>query len=96
VNMGNQPLGQVRVEGTKGIGLVSGQGSNPLLSMAISRDKGNTFGAYRDRSLGAIGEYGARTSWEQNGRAMPEQTVLLFRLSDPVGFLPSRVPVGER
>ena len=96
VNMGRPALGQVRVEGSKGIGLSSGQGSNPLLSMAISRDKGNTFGAYRERTLGAIGAYGARTSWEQNGRAEPEQCVLLFRISDPVGFLPSRIAIGER
>jgi hypothetical protein len=95
-NQGRPAIGQIRCEGTKGIGLSSGQGSNPLLSMAISRDKGNTFGPYRDRTLGAIGEYGARTSWEQNGRSEPEQTVLLFRISDPVGFLPSRVAIGER
>lgn len=96
VKSGQPAVGQVRVEGTKGIGLNSGQGSAPILQMAISRDKGNTFGAFRDRSLGAIGEYSARTSWEQNGRAGPEQTVFWFRWSDPVGFLPSRVPVGER
>ena len=96
VNINRPALGQIRVEGTKGIGLNSGQGINPLVSMAISRDKGNTFGAYRDRTLGLIGDYGARTSWEQNGRAEPEQTVLLFRISDPVGFLPSRVAIGER
>ena len=95
-NQGRPAIGQIRCEGTKGIGLSSGQGSNPLLQLAISRDKGNTFGPYRDRTLGAIGEYGARTSWEQNGRSEPEQTVLLFRISDPVGFLPSRVAIGER
>ena len=96
VKSGKPPVGQVRVEGTKGIGLSTGQGSNPLLEMAISRDQGNTFEAWRSRSLGLIGNYGARTSWEQNGRAGPEQTVLYFRWSDPVGFLPSRVAIGER
>jgi hypothetical protein len=96
VNRGSPAIGQIRIEGTKGIGLSSGQGSDPLVEMAISRDKGNTFGDYRSRSLGLIGEYGARTSWEQNGRAVPEQTVLRFRWSDPVGFLPSRVAIGER
>lgn len=96
VKAGRVPLGQVRVEGTKGIGLSTGQGSNPLLEMSISRDQGNTFEAWRSRSLGAIGNYGARTSWETNGRAGPEQTVLYFRWSDPVGFLPSRVAIGER
>ena len=96
VKSGKPPLGQVRVEGTKGIGLSTGQGSNPLLEMAISRDQGNTFEAWRSRSLGLIGNYSARTSWETNGRAGPEQTVLYFRWSDPVGFLPSRVAIGER
>lgn len=96
VKQGKPPIGQVRVEGTKGIGLSTGQGSNPMLQMAISRDKGNTFEAWRDRSLGLIGNYSARTSWETNGRAGPEQTVFWFRWSDPVGFLPSRVAIGER
>ena len=96
VKAGKPPVGQVRVEGTKGIGLSTGQGSNPLLEMSISRDQGNTFEAWRSRSLGLIGNYSARTSWEQNGRAGPEQTVLYFRWSDPVGFLPSRVAIGER
>lgn len=96
VKEGRPPVGQVRVEGTKGIGLSTGTGSNPLLELSISRDQGNTFEAWRSRSLGVIGNYGARTSWEQNGRAGPEQTVLYFRWSDPVGFLPSRVAIGER
>jgi hypothetical protein len=96
VKMGAEPIGQIRIEGTKGIGLSTGQGSSPLCQMAISRDKGNTYGGFRDRSLGQIGKYLARTSWEQNGLAVPEQTVLHFRWSDPVGFLPSRVAIGER
>ena len=96
VKTGRPPVGQVRVEGTKGIGLSTGTGSNPLLELSISRDQGNTFEAWRSRSLGVIGNYGARTSWEQNGLAGPEQTVLYFRWSDPVGFLPSRVAIGER
>ena len=96
VKQGQPPIGQVRIEGTKGIGLSTGQGSSPVVQMAISRDKGNTFGPFRDRSLGAIGNYTARTSYEQNGRAGPEQAVMWFRWSDPVGFLPSRVAVGER
>jgi hypothetical protein len=96
VKMGRVPIGQIRLEGTKGVGLNSGQGSAPVVILEISRNKGLTFGPTRTRSLGAIGEYAARTSWEQNGRAEPEQTVLLFSVSDPVNFLPSRVAIGER
>ena len=96
VKSGKPAIGQIRLEGTKGVGLNSGQGIAPVVQMAISRDKGLTFGPFRSQSLGAIGEYAARTSWEKNGRAGPEMTVFWFRVSDPVNFLPSRIPVGER
>lgn len=96
VMSGRPPMSCVRLDGMKGVGLNSGQGSAPVVSLAISRDKGNTFGSGRERSLGAIGEYGARTIWNQCGRAEPEQTVLLFSVSDPVGFAPSMIAVNER
>jgi len=65
-----------------GLGAVSGQGSNPQVSLAISPDGGKTWGAERWRSAGALGQYGARVRWLRNGRArrwMPEIVV-----SDPV------------
>lgn len=96
VMSGRPPMSCVRLDGMKGVGLSTGQGSAPVVSLAISRDKGNTFGSGRERSLGAIGEYGARTIWNQCGRAEPEQTVLLFSVSDPVGFAPSMIAVNER
>lgn len=96
VKSGRPALGQIRLEAPKGVGLIAGQGADPLVAMAISRDKGNTFGPWRERSLGGIGRYSAWTAWEMNGRAGPEMTVLMFRCSDPVSFLPSRVAVNER
>lgn len=96
VKMGRNPMSIVRLEGTKGIGLVTGQGSDPQVIMSISRDKGITYGSERTRSLGAIGEYLARTIWRQCGRAHPEQTVMKFTWSDPVNFSPTGVMINEQ
>ena len=96
VKMGRNPMSLVRLEGTKGVGLSTGQGSAPTVNMAISRDKGITYGSERSRSLGAIGEYGARTIWRQCGRAAPEQTVMKFSWSDPVNFSPTGVMINEQ
>jgi hypothetical protein len=93
---GRPAMTSVRLDGMKGVGLNSGQGSSPVVSMSISNDNGNTFGTDRPKSLGAIGEYDARTLWNQCGRAKPEQTVLLFSVSDPVGFAPTMVAINER
>lgn len=96
VKMGRNPMSIVRLEGAKGIGLATGQGSDPLVTMAISRDKGITYGSERSRSLGVIGKYGERTIWRQCGRAEPEQTVMKFTVSDPVGFSPTGVMINEQ
>jgi hypothetical protein len=96
VMQGRPAMSCIRLDGMKGVGLNSGQGIAPVVSLTISNDNGNTFGGGRDRSLGAIGEYDARTIWNQCGRAKPEQTVLLFSISDPVGFAPTMVAINER
>ena len=96
VMKGRPAMSSIRLDGMKGVGLNSGQGSSPVVSLEISNDNGNTFGSGRDRTLGAIGEYDARTLWNQCGRAKPEQTVLLFSVSDPVAFAPTMVAINER
>lgn len=68
-----------------GLGLVSGQGSNPLVMMRMSRDGGKTFGAERSRSAGALGHYDTRVFWNRCGSAkygkglQPE-----FVMTDPI------------
>lgn len=52
-----------------GLGLASGQGSNPLVTMRMSRDGGKTFGAERSRTAGALGQYDTRCSWNRCGRS---------------------------
>jgi hypothetical protein len=65
-----------------GLGLATGQGSDPQMMLRISRDGGKTWGSERWRSAGAIGKYETRTQWVRCGSArhwVPEVVV-----SDPI------------
>lgn len=65
-----------------GVGLDSGQGSDPQVMLKISHDGGRTWGAERWRSAGAVGEYKTRLIWRQCGRA--RDFVFWVAGSDPV------------
>lgn len=68
LNTGNAPL--------------TGQGSNPLMTLKISRDGGNTFRSMPTKSLGRTGDYTARAVWWNLG--MGREIVPRFQISDPV------------
>lgn len=58
-----------------GLGLVTGQGSDPKVALRISKDGGKTWGSERLRRAGALGQYDTRVRWFRNGqgrRWMPE------------------------
>ena len=65
-----------------GVGIPSGQGSNPQAMLRISRDGGQTYGIERSRSLGAQGKTRARTRWERCGSG--RDLVFELSVSDPV------------
>ncbi len=50
-----------------GLGLASGQGSDPVLSLAWSRDGGETWGPARSLSMGAAGAFATRPYQRQLG-----------------------------
>jgi hypothetical protein len=50
-----------------GLGLVTGQGSDPTIGLQVSFDGGRTWGSERWRSTGALGEYGRRCRWIKCG-----------------------------
>jgi hypothetical protein len=50
-----------------GVGLVTGQGSNPQVMLRWSDDAGHTWSNEHWRSMGAIGQYGARVFWRRLG-----------------------------
>jgi hypothetical protein len=73
-----------------GIGLTTGQGSDPLVSMSISRNGGRTFEYPISRSVGEIGEYSYRTVWNQCGR-IAREGCFKFEMSDPVDWAVTKI-----
>jgi hypothetical protein len=73
-----------------GVGLATGQGSNPLVSLSYSKDGGKTFSNKLERSIGAIGDYTKRVIWNCLGRT-GRQICFRFDISDPVRFSVEKV-----
>jgi hypothetical protein len=65
-----------------GVGLTTGQGSDPKVLLDISNDGGRTWTALPPKSMGAIGEYKKRVHWDGLGSAY--QRVYRATVSDPV------------
>lgn len=67
-----------------GVGISSGQGSDPLLMMRYSNDGGSTFTNERTATLGKIGEYGSLCRFWDCGSA--RDRVWEISATDPVPF----------
>lgn len=65
-----------------GVGLVSGQGSDPQVMLSWSDDGGRTFGNEHWKKLGAIGEFGRRVRWSRLGSS--RDRVYKIAITDPV------------
>jgi hypothetical protein len=75
--------GRFELDVQAGVGLTSGQGSNPLIILQKSKDGGMTYGINQyPRSMGKQGEYRKRLRWIRQG----ESRQLMWRLviTDPV------------
>lgn len=81
---GRMAIKTVKLEIAHGVGLATGQGSDPLVEMRQSKDGGNTWTSWRSRKIGAQGVYDQRTIWRRRGRAKDQGIVFHFRKSDPV------------
>jgi hypothetical protein len=78
------PIGTFALDMEVGLGLTTGQGSNPLVSLRASKDGGKTFGSERFRSTGARGEYAQRVEWTRCGDGRHWQPEIVF--TEPVPF----------
>lgn len=68
-----------------GVGLQSGQGSNPQIMLQVSKDGGRTFGTERWAQMGAVGQYkDHRAVWRRLGSG--RDFVFKFTVTDPVKF----------
>lgn len=63
---------------------LTGQGSNPLITMQMSDDGGHTWRAMPTKSLGGQGQWLTRAVWWNLG--MSRERVYQFNLSDPVAL----------
>jgi hypothetical protein len=65
-----------------GVGLTTGQGSNPEMMMAYSDDGGVTFTNLPNRPIGRLGERQKRVIW--HGLGSSTQRVYRGAISDPI------------
>jgi hypothetical protein len=75
-------VNKLRVIMETGVGTTVGQGSNPQVSISISRDNGHTWGTEMWRPLGASGEYQTRLEWRRLGTT--RWLTAKLRITDPV------------
>jgi hypothetical protein len=82
VNQRRITINSLEVICDKGQGLVTGQGSNPVLMLDTSRNGGKTFGNERWVGEGAIGAFDTRVRWTRLGQS--RNFVPRFTATDPV------------
>ena len=75
-------MASLQLDFTTGAGNQSGLGTNPQVSIAISRDGGHTFGQRWFTSLGAVGQARARAMWRRLG--FGRDCIVDLELIDPV------------
>ena len=75
-------IGRLWVDFETGVGLSTGQGSNPQVSLRYSKDGGHTWSSEVWRTMGAVGKYLTRVFWNRLGRA--RDWVFEISGSDPV------------
>jgi hypothetical protein len=73
---------QIQMDIQPGVGIATGQGSNPQMDLLVSKDGGRSFTSVGFASMGKIGQYTTRVIWRRLGRA--RDWVLRVRITDPV------------
>lgn len=73
---------RLQVDFETGVGLVSGQGSDPQAMLQVSKDNGHTWGNEMWTTAGQIGTYLTRVIWRRLGTA--RDWLFKFRITDPV------------
>lgn len=85
-------LDKVELEVGVGVGLATGQGSDPKIYMQLSRDGGHTWGARLERSMGLMGKRLTRVIWQGPfGDFPPHGGVIRFGVSDPVQLVATKM-----
>jgi hypothetical protein len=79
-----------------GVGLQTGQGSNPQIMLQYSKDNGRTWSAERWVTSGLVGQYLTRVLWRRFGST--RDATFRIRMSDPVKFVITEgaIKIAER
>jgi hypothetical protein len=80
-------LASVRFAMDVGVGLQSGQGSNPQIMLQVSRDGGKTFESERWTTIGAVGQYTTQVQYNRLGQEKGNGFVFQITMTDPVPFI---------
>ena len=78
------PISEIEVDLETGVGLATGQGSDPQIMLSLSRDGGHSFGVEKWKSAGKIGEYRHKARWRRLGGRDDDDIVPKIRITDPV------------
>ena len=73
---------KIRLDMETGVGLATGQGSNPQAMLQISKDGGRTWSRERWATIGAIGKYRNGVEWARLGQC--RKFTAKVRITDPV------------
>lgn len=77
-----QEIFRLQVDFEAGVGLISGQGSDPQAMLQVSKDNGHTWGNEMWTTIGKIGEYLTRAVWRRLGSG--RDWLFRVRVTDPV------------
>lgn len=72
------------LQGARGVGTTTGQGSAPITEMRYSDDQGRTFCDWIPETPGAIGVYGRPPRWRRLGLMKAPGRLFEIRTTDPV------------
>lgn len=96
INSGGVDIANVQLRANVGhTTYLSGTYANPQIEMRVSRDAGQTWGDWRQTSLGAQGNYRTRIQWRACGMASQPGFIAEFRCTDPVPLRISDVLINE-
>jgi hypothetical protein len=73
---------RLRLDMEAGVGITTGQGSDPIVTLTFSDDRGHTFSSDLPSPIGKIGQYDYGVQWFQLGQF--RSRVHRFRITDPV------------
>jgi hypothetical protein len=75
-------IGSFELDMASGVGLTSGQGSDPIMLLQVSKDGGKTYSSYKEARIGKIGQFSKRVIWRRLG--IGRQFIFKLKTSEPI------------